>query len=278
MAHWKSVADEGLWGHGGLTETFGVPTMWDTHTDAPKNTHTHTHTHTLGSTIRPRMIRHMLWSKTKSTHPSNRYAHTYTHAHAHICTHAHTRTHIHTLTHALILNDDVVDANDLSRISKSKLIKHHIASAPWQKHAVINIDTFFRIATNQSRSYSTLRQLKTSVSWIMQCARQKRHKQMWARPFTLIDKSIPWQYILHVAILDAKESTGVSIIKVDKASSPWVTFGTRYYNGGISPQWSPSDIHEAWHLPRNRKLQNMNNVSWWRRTIFLDHPRGHQIR
>ena len=57
-----------------------------------------------------------------------------------------------------------------------------------------------------------------------------------------------------------------------------VTFGTTYHNEGISSQRSLSDIHEAWHLSRNLKLQNMNNVSWWLRIIFLDHPRKHQIR
>ena len=99
---------------------------------------------------------------------------------------------------------------------------------------------------------------------------------MWVRWKT--SPHLPWQYILHGDILDAKESTGVSIIKVDKASSPWVTFGTTYYKEGISLQWSSGDIHEAWHLPRNLKLQNMNNVSWWLRIIFLDHPRKHRIR
>ena len=44
-AHWKSVARAGLWGHGGVTETFGGPTMWDTHTDAHTRHTRHTHTH-----------------------------------------------------------------------------------------------------------------------------------------------------------------------------------------------------------------------------------------
>ena len=128
--------------------------------------------------------------------------------------------------------------------------------------------------------FPTSNQLKTQtyVSRITQCSRQKRHKHMCRRAFTLKARSVPWQYILHGDILDAKESSGVSIINDDKASSPWVTFGTTYYNEGISAQWSPGDIHEAWHLPRNLKLQNMNNVSWWLRIIFLDHPRKHQIR
>ena len=174
-----------------------------------------------------------------------------------------------------------MDANDLSGISIIKVDKASCSLCTLTNTCSQQCRHLFPIAITEFRSYATWRQLKTqtSVPCINNAKRcPKSHRNMRTHPFTLKARSIPWQYILHGDILDAKESSGVSIINVDKASSPWVTFGTTYYNEGISPQWSPGDIHEAWHLPRNLKLQNMNHVSWWLRIIFLDHPRKHQIR
>ena len=82
--------------------------MWDTHTH--RRTHTHntqdTHTHTRFNNP-PTHDKTFVVTEDQVNAPKQK-----------LRTHAHTRAH--TFIHARILNDDVVDANDLSGISIMK--------------------------------------------------------------------------------------------------------------------------------------------------------------
>ena len=89
--------------------------------------------------------------------------------------HTRTGTYTHALTHAPILNDDIMDANDLSGISIIKVDKASCSLCTLTKTCSQQCRHLFPIAITEFRSYATWRQLKTqtSVPCIMQSAAQK---------------------------------------------------------------------------------------------------------